>query len=117
MVSVVLIGTASAGTQVENVKYLGYDISWNALNMQMVVTATEPTVITVVENYYSFDSSGKPRLYSSLRILDKKVVNGSQDIWYSRPVDRYLSAYSLVETILYTPNFRTSWWVNLKNIQ
>lgn len=114
--SIMLTGVANARVDVEQVNYIGYDRYWNALDMQMIITSTEPTQITIVENYYSTDSSGNPKFYSSNRILDKETVSGMNDIQYRRPVDRHFSAYSQVETIVFSPTMRAVWWIDLTSL-
>jgi len=116
VLSVALIGLSGA-SQAKipdcSVTYLGWNSNWNSAELRVDITPPEPGRLVYVENYYSVDSEGKPKFYSSSRLFDEVV--GTQKVSFNilRPKDGRGTRYSLIEKVFIVNGDRTTAWVDL----
>ena len=118
--SVLLISTGvhvvSAETASADTKYLGIDNYWNALRMQINITTDQPGKFVYLENYYSIDSSGKSKFYSSERYFDGYLNATSLNIQTLRPKDRAGQSYTIIELVLILNGNRTVYSYDLRRL-
>lgn len=114
LLAFMLLVPLSTANEFGPVKYAGYDHSNHALNFQMWANLSTPTNLRIVENLYSYDSSGNPtNFYSTVVVVDTKVPAGNNLLKYKRPVNP--GRYSYIETIVLRNNKVVMWHYKLHN--
>ncbi len=98
------------GREQVTIKYLGWDTNYNVAKMQGIINATGK--IVYVENYYSIDSNGKPKFYSSGSGC--RIITSGVPFEFNRPNNGRGQRYSLIEKYLLINNTKTnSTWYDL----
>ncbi len=77
-------------------KSLGIDRNWNAQRILVNITTEKLGHLTYIEYYYSVDSNGNPKFYSSGRYYDQKITGNKLSFEILRP-RRGSKTYTLVE--------------------
>jgi len=88
-------------SQIKNTKYIGIDTNYNVHLFSVDVTLKSPGKMVYVENFYSVDSRGSPKFFSSRRV-DAGSVAGSITMNIERPKHRYGGSYQYVEKLIIT---------------
>ena len=118
-----MIGITSATTEenpIVNVKYTGFSDITNTENVNIHISGFISGKLVYLENYYSIDSFGKPKFYSSLRHEENNYNGETLSFNLQRPADRYGVSYTFVETKIFTIYNndvieRNFGWVDLRN--
>lgn len=83
-----------------NVKFLEYDTDVGYPRYLVTIQTSEEGHLTYLENYYSIDSHGEKKFYSSKVFYRGNITTGNMTLETYRPKSRSGATFSLIEMVL-----------------
>lgn len=112
-------GIAEEGLPIKFVKSspAEFDFNWNKQKASIDIAVDRTIYLVYIEEYYSIDNKGNPKLYSGANYYEGIVTKGVLSFNFMRPNARYGQTYSLIKSsIIIDNNTVIEKWTNSNTV-